>query len=110
MFASKTPFSSETFVLPRMIAPTALSLATTVESPDALWSCRAIEPPVVAMPSTSNPSLSRTGRPNSGPRCLLSFLSLSRFRSSARASLTASGLIERTAWVAGPSAFVSAIR
>ncbi len=68
MFESKTPFSSETFVLPRMIAPAALSLAATVESPAGRRSCRAIEPPVVASESTSNPSLSSTGRPYSGPR------------------------------------------
>ena len=70
MFASNRPLSSETFVLPRMIAPAASSLATSFALAAGVDFCRAIEPPVVGRPFASIVSSSSTGMPCSGPRSL----------------------------------------
>ncbi|CAB4962501.1 unannotated protein [freshwater metagenome] len=105
MFASKMPFSSDTFVLPRTIAPAASSLATSAASFVAFESCRATEPPVVGRPSASMTSERRIGRPSRRRRC-----PALRAASDALACSIASGFSERTAWIAGPSALTRAIR
>lgn len=89
-----------------MIAPPALSRTTSLASLAGTESCRAIEPTVVGVPFTSIESSMITGIPCSGPRRP----SVDRSASSALAWSIASRSTERTAWVAGPSAFDSPIR
>ncbi len=88
------------------------------ESSAGLVPWRAIEPPVVDSDFASIVSLSSTGRPQRAGRSgRVSFGLVGspvryfhRSWSSLRASLIASALISRTAWGAGPSALVSAMR
>ena len=85
MLASNRPLSSETLVLPRMIAPAAFSLATSVASAAGIEFCSAIEPPVVGRPRASIKSSSSTGMPCSGPRDA----------ARARSASSACGLVDR---------------
>ena len=98
--------NSDRFVLPRITAPAARSLATTVESRSGTEFCSATLPAVVGRPATSRLSLTSTGMPCSGPRTL----PVARSRSRRLASCSARGLTIRTALSPGPRALTAAIR
>src|SRR5712692_3561882 len=53
--------------LPKRMAPAALSLATTVESPDGMFARRRADPDVVSTPAVSSWSLTAKGMPWSSP-------------------------------------------
>ena len=90
--------NSVRLTLPRITAPAAFRRWTTNASLSGTECSSTIEDAVVGIPATSMLSLSRTGRPSSGPRTLL----VRRARSDTRASCSASGFSERTALIAGP--------
>ena len=98
--------NSVRFVLPTITAPAARSLATTVESRAGTEFWSATLPAVVGSPATSRLSLTRTGMPCIGPRTL----PVARSRSSSEASVSALGLVVRTAFRPGPRALTAAIR
>ena len=60
--------NSVRFVLPRITAPAARSLATTNESRSGIEFWSATLPAVVGRPATSRLSFTSTGMPCSGPR------------------------------------------